>query len=224
MDNQVVDIGRANYYTKIYNQGIKNVRAGYDTHMASGYNRLYHEYWFYLKDVEQDMDILFVYSQRTGMWSGTNDFKYDKFTSMGNRIFGHRDLETYELNLGYIINGQPITYRVLTGAAPEQFWDKEFILTRVNSPQNQKPTLINFYKSVDGVIQCSLDPGNVGQGALYMKDYRGWEAQIPRLDLAVSSSRDRFQQRIIFQEILHNLASEFKVIDSSIQYKLIKGR
>jgi hypothetical protein len=111
---------------------------------------------------------------------------------------------------------------ILTGASPDQFWDKEFIRVRINSPQGQKPTRVEFYKSVGGQLQCSLDPSNPDQGVLFLKDYRGFEGFVPRIFANVQSNRPRFQQRLLIYKIFHNLASEFKVIDSSVEFKKIK--
>lgn len=222
MDNTIMDIGRMNYHTKVYGQGISKVKPGYQTHITAVFDKYYQEYWLHIKDNSDQPDVnnTFVFGQKNNWWYGTNDFKFDRFTPSHNRLFAHRNLETFELHKGYVINGSPIVYELLTGASPEQFWDKEFIRIRINSPSGQKPTKISFYKSVGGNEQCYLDPSS---GPLYLKDYRGYEQFIPRIDSSVDPSRPRFQQRLIVYKIIHNLASEFKVIDSAIQYKKIKG-
>lgn len=219
MDNNVVDIGRIEYHSELYKKGLKKVESGYTTKMVSIYCKYLNQYWLYIGG---ECDTTFVFGQKDNMWYGVNDFKFDKFTIRGNETFGHRNLETYELHKGYIMNGQPVVFEVVTGAAPEQFQDKEFIRIRINSPQNQKPTRVEFYKDYEGVVQCALDQSNPAQGTLYMKDYRGFEAFVPRIDASVDADRKRFQQRIVIYKILHTLATEFKVVDSSISYKLIK--
>ena len=219
MDNTALDIGRIKYHSKLYKQGLKNVLPAYGTKMTSIYNKYLNQYWLLLQG---EVNKLFVFGQRSEMWYGTNDFRFDGFTVRGNEIFGHKNLETYELGKGYIINGQPISFELTFGSAPEQFFDKEFIRIRVNSPKTQKPTRVEFYKEVSGAVQCALDASIPEQGALFMKDYGGFEAFVPRIDAAVDVNRKRFQQRIIITKILHNLATEFKVIDASVSYKLIK--
>lgn len=219
MENVVLDIGRMGYHSKLYKQGIQKVQPAYATKMTAVYMKYLNLYWLFIGG---DANNVFVFGQRTAAWYGTNDFKFDMFTNRHNEIFGHRSLETWELNKGYIMNGSPVIFEVITGASPQQFFDKEFTRIRINSPQTQKPTRVEFFKSLDGPVQCSLDAANPVQGSLYMKDYRGFEAFIPRIFANVDPSRKRFQQRLIIYKILHNLASEFKVIDSSISYKLIK--
>lgn len=216
MDNQVMDIWGS--YNKVYNEGLATLTPGYSTKVISGYNTFYQEYWLYLKN--EEVDTCFVYGQGTGMWYGTNDFKFDKITSSPTVVYGSRNLETYELNVGYKINGTPVTSRLLGGSSPEQFLDKEFIAIRINSLEGQKPTSVKFYKQLDGPVQCELSQAL--QGPLYMKNYRGYEGQIPRIQESVNVARPRLQQRLIIWEIIHNLESEFKVVNVGIQYKVLK--
>jgi hypothetical protein len=216
MGNQVMDIWGV--YNKVYDEGLAKLTPGYTTKVVSGYNTFYQEYWLYLKN--EEVDNCFVYGQATGMWYGTNDFKFDKITSSPTVVYGSRNLETYELNVGYKINGVPITSRLLGGSSPEQFLDKEFIAIRINTLEGQKPTSVKFYKELDGSVQCEL--AQVIQGSLYMKNYRGYEGQIPRIQAAINPARPRFQQRLIIWEIIHNLESEFKIVSVGVQYKPLK--
>lgn len=224
MDNQAVDIGRTNYYTKVFNKGLAFVKPGYETHVTAVFNKHYKEYWLHIQspDEVKDVDNTFVFGQKENMWYGTNDFKFDGFTVRNNQIFGHRDLQTWDLEKGYLINGSPVVLELLTGASPDQSSDKEFIGIRINSPSNQKPTRVEFYKTLEGAVQCSMDASNPNQGALFLKDYRGFEGLIPRIFANVDPNRPRFQQRLLIYRIIHNLQSEFKVIDSSVQFKKIK--
>lgn len=219
MDNSAIDIGRIKYHSKLYKQGLKNVLPSYGTKMTAIYNKYLNQYWLL---IQGSVNKLFVFGQRSEMWYGTNAFRFDSFSVRGNETFGHRDLQTWELGKGYIINGQPVSFELTFGSAPEQFFDKEFTRIRINSPQTQKPTRVEFYKEVSGAVQCALDASIPEQGALFMKDYGGFEAFVPRIDAVVDVNRKRFQQRIIITKILHNLSTEFKVIDASVSYKLIK--
>lgn len=216
MNNQLVDIW--GQYNKIYTKGLSLITPGYSTKVVAAYNELYHEYFLYIKN--DQVDTCFVYGQENEMWYGTNDFKFDKITSHNANVYGSKNLQTYKLNEGYIINGQPINYKLTGGSSPEQFLDKEFITIRVNSLEGQKPISIKFYKELDGVVQCELSQAN--QGSLYMKNYRGYEGQIPRISASVNINRPRFQQRLIVWEINHNLASAFKVVSVGVQYKTLK--
>lgn len=217
MNNTIRDIGRADYHRKVYDEGLVKVQPGVATHVTGIFNNYTQQYWLHINNGD-DLNNTFMFGSRTMSWHGMNDFKYDKFTVTHNRIFGHRNLETFELGKGWIVNGEPVRFEVITGAAPEQQYDKEFIRVRINS--NNKPTRIEFFKSISGNLQCAIDPAI--QGPFYLKNYRGYENYIPRIDASESPQRSRFQQRLIIYKIIHNLAEEFVLIDSVIQYKKLK--
>lgn len=219
-ENVAKDIGRLDYYTKLYNEGIANVLPGYQTPVTAVYNVYYQEYWLYIGGTVNNM---YVFGKENMAYFGTFDYKFDKFAVSAMDTYGVRNLENYILNQGFVINGAPIEYELLVAAAPEQMWEKEFIRLRVNSPEDQRPTKIEFYKERNGVVQCSMDPTIPSQGALYTKNYRGWEQMISRINSSVNPKRPRLQNRILFFKIFHNLPSDFRVIDTALLYKKIKG-
>ncbi len=213
--NSIIDIGRMGYYSKLFTQGLSKVTAGFTTDMCSVYDNKYQEYMLLIKGTVNNM---FVFSMQTMAWTGTFDFSFDKMYTHATQTFGVRNFEVYELHKGYTINGAPIQFEVIQGVSSEQFWEKEFIRVRVNSPITQKPTRIEFSKK-DGVVLCFTDPS---KGILYVKNYGGWEAFIPRTDASVNVNRPLLQDRLLFYKIIHNLASEFTLINSSLQYKKLK--
>jgi hypothetical protein len=222
INNDVTDIGRIKYHNTLY-PAIKNILPGYQTHLAGVFDKYNQEYWLHIQQRTEDpnVDDLFMFSQRNNRWIGHNDYKFDRFVTIANDMFAQRDGETYELGKGFLINGQPVEFEVTAVASPEQFWDKEFIRVRINSPENQKPTRVEFFRELNGTLQLIgfLDSS---QGALYLKNYRGWEQFIPRIIASADVNRRRAQGRLILYKIIHNLQSDFKVVDSSIQYKLLK--
>jgi hypothetical protein len=131
----------------------------------------------------------------------------------GSKVYGVRNLTTYELNSGYTLNGSPIIYELLASAAPEPTWDKEFIRIRVNS--DKKPTSIKFYLSIEDALDdnelCSVTGTTI-------KSRYGYECFIPRAEV----ERHRMQGRLLYYRIIHNLAESFKVVSSMIQYKKLK--
>lgn len=216
MQNTVVDIGRQGYFNKIYNNGLTGILSGYQTHVACAYNKLYHEYWLYIKNGSNH--ICFVFNQKKGRWTGTNDFRFDRFMSQGNFIYGSKELKTYELNKGYVVNDTPVVGRIKGGTAAAQVSEKEFIEISVNSIQ--KPTSVRFRKSLNGQVLCELSASV--QGPLYLKKYSGFRQFIPRIFASVAADRPRLQNRLLVWEVEHNEASEFKVVDVDVQYKILK--
>jgi hypothetical protein len=224
LDNGVTDIGRIKYYSKVYGKGLKFLTPGFTTRVCAAFDELNQEYFLHLKnlDPEVNVDNLFVFSQRNNRWIGTFDYKFDFFTSNGVQTLGLKAMDTYEIGVGNQINGANIQYSLLACASPEQFMDKEFMRIRINTKDDiQKPTRVEFFAEEDGVLYGFLD---ATQGALFLKNYRGWEQYIPRILASVNPARPRFQQRIIFFNIKYSDGGDFKVIDTGIQYKVLKGQ
>jgi len=217
MGNTCKDIGRINYYSRL-KPDLDTVLPGFETQVTGIYDRKNQEYWLHIDNGDAGF-VTHVFGKKNMSWYGTYDYRFDRFTSNKNGMFGQRDLKSYKLQQGFEINGEPIQFELMGGAAPLQPWDKEFVKIRVNSPHGQKPTGVQFLKTVNGGVLCELSASIPAQGALFMKDYVGFEGQIPRM---VAEPRDRFQNRVILFKILHNLATDFKVIDSAVSYTVIK--
>jgi hypothetical protein len=214
--NEVVDIGKDGYYRKVYHNGLKNIATGFTSHVTAAYNQIFNEYMLRIHSSEDNTCL--VFSQKKGKWIGTTDFKFERFTSKGNLLYGTRDLETYELNKGYVMNGEPVRGRILGVSSPEQVHEKEWIYISVNSIQ--KPTQIEFYKVLGGAPQCVLSQSN--QGSLYLKKYSGWRQFIPRIFASVSANRPRLQGRMVIWHVEHYEETDFIVVDVSVQYKILK--
>ena len=155
----------------------------------------------------------FRFSEERQQWQGRSAHEYDELLEDENRIFGMREGTTYELNQGFVLNGETITADFIGTCIGEQPWDKEFVRMRINS--NVKPTSVKFYLSrADALADNELCEVTGGQ----LKSRYGYEFNIPRKLV----ERHRLQGRILFYRIIHNLAEEFKVIDVQTQYKRLK--
>lgn len=217
MENQCVDIARESNYFVPLTAAIKQVLPGYQTSMTGIFDKFYQEYWISFMGLQ--IPISFAFSQKTGHWLGTRDYLFDKYTVRQNETFGLRNLETFTLDTGYVINGAPIQFELLIACAPEQVMGKEYIRVKVNSPKGEKPTSIEFYYDKTLTLTCLTDSS---LGALYLKDYNNYEQNIGRTLASFNAARPRFQSRSMLYKIFHNLQSAFKVIDSSIKYKKLK--
>jgi hypothetical protein len=218
MDNQVVDIGRIDYHSRIYTDGISKIKDGLGTHVTSIFDNYKQQYYLFIRN-DDDLNnmAIFVFSQKNNTWIGTNGFNFDRFTTNGNKTYGHKDMMTYELNQGDVINGNPINATLTLCHAPEPMFDKEMIRVRINS--SNKPVSVEFYKAKGDIAaflqQCSLT-------ASQLKDYVGYEQYVPRIDVGVNPATPRFQSKLIITKIVHNLAEDFKISDFTVQYKKIK--
>lgn len=157
----------------------------------------------------------FAYNVVNKHWNGKYDYQFDKYLAIKNRTYGMRDLSTYELNKGFKINGEDITCSVIQASSMQQMYGKEFIRIRVAS--DNKPTRVEFGEDPDDTTIAVLDPSIQGQG--YLKDYRGYEQYIPRKQ---DNTRQRIQGRLLVFKVIHNKPEHFKIIDTAIQYKVLK--
>ena len=121
-------------------------------------------------ETDEPLDaITFIYGQEKGGFYGTSGFKFDRFVSIGDRIFGLRELQDYELDKGYIMNGEPVEGYIIQASAQNQRIEKEFIRIQANSLQ--KPTRIEVLDR-DFNVMCALDEGLRWLGKLYPKEGR----------------------------------------------------
>ena len=216
VDNRITDIGRNEYYSRL-NPYLKGLKPGYEGHLAGVINKNNNEFWMEIEG-ETDRE-MFVFGNENGMWEGSFDYRFDNYYMSSDKMFGVRNLETFELEKGYTINGQNIVYAITTAFAPgSAALEKEFIRFGVQTGERDKmkPTRIEFYDK-DMTLLCALDPGI--QGPLYLKQYDGWEQFIGRKD---GGTRDRVQGRTIIVKIIHDEPEDFKIVTTTIQYKVLK--
>jgi hypothetical protein len=222
MNNAVIDI-RNDYFSKLHPALIR-VLPGYTSRVVGHYDPLFDEYYLQLEiesddDCCQFIDKNFVFSQRIKAWNGRYDYKFEKYISDETTSYGIKNLETYILESGYAINGSPITFMVEQASSPSQADGKEFIRIRVNTGDKIKPSMIEFMDDKMRVM-CTLD--QISKGNLYLKNYDGWEQFIPRKDYNYDYKRSRVQGRLLIYRILHNLAEDFKIVDTQVQFKVLK--
>lgn len=160
----------------------------------------------------------YAYSEIKKHWMGAYDYKFDRFLALDNKMFGMRDLETFELNKGLIINNDNIDAFVLQASAPSQREGKEFIRQRVNS--DVKPTGIDYFNNFSQFesndVQSFLDTVTNPD---HLLDYDGFVGYIPR---KTAAPNDRMQGRVLLYKIKHNKQEPFKIVSTAIQYKVLQ--
>lgn len=226
LNNEAEDIGRKKYHKKIFGEVLSKLSPGYADKVTAVYDTLFNEYWLHIALVaERDDDQhgrTFAFSSKgklaefnTNFWNGTYDYYFDKLLSFDNRTYGMRQMETYELNKGFVINGNNISNFVIGVCNLEEPKNKEFIRIRVNS--NVMPVKIEFFDNISKVLagtpDCVLDTTT---NVYALKVRNGYEQYIPRKALTPNI---RMQGRAIFFKIIHNKAEDFKIISSEIEYK-----
>jgi len=222
-NNQIIDIGKTGYYSELKNP-LGRVLSSYGSRVAGFYDEKYESYGLQLGWEDPvtgapsiKREDLFVFSQLNKGFIGKYDFRYDSYLMNDNILYAMRDGETYELDKGYIINGNNIEASVLQACSPEAIFEKEFMFININS--NIKPTRVEFYNE-EMQLLCALDQSI--QGPRYLKKYDGFYQHIPRQDALVSNGRDRVQNRLLIYKIIHNLDSAFDIKSCVVDYKNIK--
>lgn len=241
IENQIKDIARDKYHSRL-RPYLEAVKKGYDSFMAGVINNNNNEYWLDIEgpiipikspggpQIPQETPLdgfpgdrkLFVYGNENGLWEGYFDYKFDKYFMSENEIYGSRDLETWHLEDGFVINGKNIVFELTNAFSPGNLsLEKEFIRIGLQTGKRgtMKPTRVEFYDE-DMNLLCSLD--QFSQGNLFLKQYDGWEQFIGRKDASISPSRDRVQYRTLIVKVIHDEAEDFKVVSTMIQYKVIK--
>lgn len=219
MGNEIKDIAKDTYFTRI-NPILQEINPGFETKITGGFDRNHNEYWLSVERPSGDKEV-FVYAQDTSHFVGFFTYNFDQYTFIGSEMYGSRESETYLLNKGYQINGENIESYLIQKTSPNQPIEKEFIDFEVlTGPRGtMKPTRVEFLDE-DQNFLSALDESV--QGPLYLKQYDGWRQFIPRKDESVDPKQSRIQYRLLLYKIFHNLAEDFKIVDSIIQYKEIK--
>jgi len=221
VENQIKDIGRNKYYSRL-RPFLKGLKAGYTGFLAAVINKNNNEFWLDIENGDNNDRKLFVYGNENAMWEGYFDYKFDQYYMSENKMFGTRDLQTFEIGKGFKINGIDIAFELTTIFSPGNISvEKEFIRIGVQTGRRgqMKPTRIEFY-DIDMNMLCSLS--QFSQGTMFLKQYDAWEQFIGRKDAVVSYNRYRVQERTLIVKIIHSEPEDFRVVTTTIQYKIIK--
>jgi len=214
-ENQIKDIVKQQNYFDEISPYLKTLNTGYDRRVTGFYNSIYNEYWLQLSSTIGTET--FTFAQNSDKWQSKFSYRFDQYTQIGDKLIGSRELQTWELDKGFVINGSNIEMFLTQNTTPLRGVEMEFIKIQVDS--DNKPTKVEFLDE-DYNVMCKLDQAS--KGPLYLKDYSGWEQFIPRKDVAASVNRERIQSRLLIYKIFHNLAEDFRVIESVVQFKKIK--
>jgi len=215
MDNQLKDIGRIKYFSKIHDYITDGVGTGYGSQMSGCYDTKHMEYIFGIEGKYQDKKVL-VWSEIVQHWVGEYDYEYEKYMSYNNRMFGAlQGSGLRELNIptSFSINGGTISSYVDQASSKDSAYGKEFFRFKINS--NTSPSSVDF-----------LDPTNYPTittiGSVIntdMRVYDGFEQYIPRR----TDNQNRYQGRLCIYRINHTFANEmFRLVNSVIDYKILK--
>jgi hypothetical protein len=232
-NNQISDIGRNGYHSKIYRYFLEGFPNDYSEKLTAAHDELHNEYWVNFGVARTPDGVIdsktLVFGNQQDMFIGGFDYDFDQYVSIDNFTYGIKNSGTYLLDQGNQIDGQDIVSELVDATVGDVAYedrapvdntrmDKEFLRIRTNS--NFKPTSIRFFSKFDeyenGTLQAEID--NVAN-PLAMKDYYGFEGYIPRKLVAPNN---RVQGRLLIYNIINNFDEGFRITTSDIQYKKLK--
>lgn len=227
--SQIVDIGKGQYRTQI--QPLVQAAASSNIAMMNGWFDASRDEWGFSArsnvrvgtdfELVTDPSKTLVYSASPLIqgWVGEFTYLFDKVFHLRGNVYGMRDQQTWLLDQGYVLNGQPIEAWAHQVSAPLAEERMEWLWIKVGSIL--KPTYVKFYDEDDNHV-CTLDAAaavSFGYAPdTYLKRTAGWERQIPRR----TANRQRLQGQRMGFRVGHIGEDPFRLPGASVQWKKIK--
>jgi hypothetical protein len=197
---------------------IPKTNKGVTNKLAGVYDVLHREYWATADRRVADEFSTLIFGVTQDALQCQSDYQYDKYLAIDNKVYGMKGLETYELGVGNLLNGEEFECYVSGVSDADSYSDKEFIRIRVNS--NSKPKRIEFFDDyeqyITGVPSSTVDATT---NPINIKDYYGYECYIPRKAIAPFL---RQQGRKVIFRIVSDDDENFFISTVGVQYKTLK--
>lgn len=191
--------------------------------LTAGFDSLHDEYQLEIESVIDGVNTResFKFYLQQFVWVGSNAYRFDGYLFANGKMYGMKNLQTWLLNSGFQINGQDIESTLTQVCAPQYNFDKEFIRIGIETGgrSGEKPTKIQFLDDAGAVI-AEMSEANFGPNWLLMYDH--WEQFIPRKAASYDVNENRIQDRYLIYKIFHNLPADIKIVNTSVQYKVLK--
>lgn len=215
VNNEVRNVGDKDYINTL-KPLLSTHGSGTELKMTGIFDDAHHEYWLDIETPSERQNFKFFMSNF--QWVGRQDYRYDNYLYSNGRMYGFKNLQANLLNEGFIINGEIIEAWITQVFSQEPYKDKEFMRIGVETGgrTGPMPTKIEFLNQQGAVIATM---SQAAQGSPnWLLRYDLWEQFIPRLP----NDGDRIQNQLVIYKIFHNLATDFKVVNTAIQFKVLK--
>jgi hypothetical protein len=221
-DNNIEDLAEGGYSELLRRKFIPKFDAngGEFSKLAGVYDILHKEYYATVDNRGQSGEnhSTLIYGTTQEALQCQSDYRYDKYLSINNKLYGMKKMQTFELGVGNLLDGEPYECELVGVSNVDSYSDKEFIRIRVNS--NSKPKRIEFYDDYEqyktgvpsSTVDATVNPINI-------KDYHGFECYIPRKELA---PHNRQQGRTVIFKIVSEDDEDFYISTTGVQYKTLK--
>ena len=222
INNEVRNIGNNQYINRLLPY-LSNHPSDTSKHLIAGFDKRRNDYYLDITSTinEEDQRINFKHFMRNMKWVGSNDYQYDSYVFSNGRFYGMKNLVTYLLDEGFVLNGSNIECSLTQVFSKDYNFDKEFVRIGVETGgrSGQKPTSIQFLDE-NGLVMAEMSQAIFGPDYLLMYDC--WEHFIPSKSVTYDPDKNRIQDRFVVYKIIHNLATDFRVVNTTIQYKILK--
>lgn len=229
--DQIIDIGR-NRFLSFLLPKLRTYPDGYVVGVNGFYNRKYNEAWMTLVDRSGTEDgeqtrtppkLLVVYNADIDNWVGVFTYRFDAYAQVGNDIFGHRDLETYRVDVdnNYTISGDTREATITVPMTGDLDSYKEFLRWRISGDiALSKPDKIQILDPQFNVM-CEM-PGVGNTSPYWVKHYDGWEGWADRTLSSYDPDRKLPQNQYFYLRLIWNTAADKAATAMSGQLKPIK--
>lgn len=219
--DNIMDIGREKFLAYLL-PILRDYPRGYVPGTSGFYNRKYNEAWMSLNLPTRVPGVneknLVVFNPEINSWNGRYTYQFDGYTQRGNTVYGHRNLETYELDQGFIISGGPRVASITVPMVGDLDSFKEFIRWRVVGTKPDKMQILD----PDFVVMCEMPNPLVPVNPLWVKEYDGWEGWADRTLSSYDPDRKLPQKRYFYLRLVWNTAGDKNATSLSGQLKPIK--
>jgi hypothetical protein len=219
-DNQIKEIAQETGFFELLKRKFFGISEGsFSDRLSGGFNVKNKEYVMNVQGFGGRLGYsTLIFGLNQGALQCQSTYNYDKYLYIGNRFYGMKNTQTYELGIGNQIDGEDMEAYVTGVSDKEIYFDKEFLRVRVNS--NSKPDKIYFYDSYEdyinddysSVVDATVNP-------IAIKNYFGYECYIPR---KVVAPYYRQQGRVLLFKIVSTTDEDFLVTSAGVQYKALK--
>lgn len=211
----------------------------YTPQCSAFYNRVQNEYWCSISPytVPENPPLvrtpivfprqLFVYSAELGEWIGEFSYAFDGFNQVGRQVVAMRDLQTFMLDRGYLINGTIREAYVTVPMVGDIGMQKDCERWRVSGSANtSRPDRIEILDSEfnvivrqDQSIAALADPLEAQYWTLLMDGYEQWTSAINIVNGVFSPTDLRPQGPFFYMRAIWNTAGEKECVALQTQLR-----
>lgn len=203
---------------------LKAIPVAYSGRIAAGVDPVHREVWFAIPDISagDNSARMLVYSMALGEWIGEFTYEGDQYLAFGQDMLSFRELTTYKLDSGSIIDGTTMTSWAESPFFSKMAMVQEAVAFRVYP---DKPDRIEIYDKnhnlifyTDFATQEAYDPGT---GIDWILDVDGWQQDVGRKNFDLDPGEDRCQSELFYLRVIYQGAERSTLTTAQLQLQQI---